>query len=269
MNIERLINRYKDLCYYNPAIGINEMFDKDCQGWICIGYIPNGNKAYTIGKELEDKNAYIMVDPNAEKIDDRGYFKYRNVAYKSNPKGEGMDLTILPYDMKNVIIYPEYKDTYYEELFFGRKKTKDDEIKHQQFMHKLNRVGNDVILKHDSSVKITDGYIKQGEKNSYSNNSDIGIYFWGTKKIGNDKSNNQYYTYICTVPFNTIYDFENNMERFNDITNALNRYRYVAQYWQDETDVIVVNTFQKTQIQAIRNNRTGKYYDSEWNEINM
>ena len=97
-------------------------------------------------------------------------------------------------------------------------------------MSNLNISGDKVILKHDSSVRITNGVIAKGKTNRWSNNSDIGYYFWGSKKIGGDSSNGQTYTYICTVPLSDVYNFETNLERFPSLDQAMQEHKYCAQY---------------------------------------
>jgi hypothetical protein len=267
MNIEEAINKMKLLSEYDPKTALNE-WRVDCSGWINIGVIPNSSPFFGAN---DNNDMYVMVNPNAEKIDDLSTFKYRNVAYSTKPDGTGATTTSIPsYKLEDIEIYPEYRDTYYGDLFLGRKKGEDGERQHKEFMSKLNIVeGERVILKHSSSVKITDGYISYGKKNSWSNNSDIGIYFWGSKHIGRDQSNVGQYTYICTVDLNDIYDFETNLERFPSLRSALKAHPYCAQQWQNETDVIVVNTMVKTPIKAIRDNSNGTVYNSEWQPIDM
>lgn len=266
MNIEETINKMKLLSEYDPKTALNE-WRVDCRGWLNIGVIPNGSPF--LGSDDND-DMYVMVNPNAEKIDDMSSFKYRNVVYNTKPDGTGATADVPSYKLEDIEIYPEYRDTYYGELFLGRMKGEEDKKKHEEFMSRLNIVnGGQVLLKHSSSVKITDGYVSYGNKNPWSNNSDIGIYFWGSKRIGRDKSNIGQYTYICTVNMDDIYDFETNLERFPSLKAALKVHPYCAQQWQDEVNVIVVNTLIKTPIKAIRDNSNGTVYNSEWKPIDM
>lgn len=209
-----------------------------------------------------------MVNPNAEQIDDMSTFRYRNVTYNTRPDGTGLSNDLPVNNLRRVKIYPEYRDTYYGDLFLGKRKGEQGEIMHKEFMSNLNISGDKLILKHDSTVKITDGVIKKGKTNGYSKDSDIGIYFWGSKKIGSDISNGQTYTYICTVPLSDVYDFQTNLERFPSLDQAMLEHKYCAQYWK-KSKAIVVNTFHQTPIQAIKDNTNGKVYNANWEQIDM
>lgn len=264
--LQETIDRLTLLSEYNPKKGLNEWGEKDSKEWINIGVIPDGSPIGAGG------DAYLMVDPKAPQEDNFDNFRYRHTTYNTSPDGTGKDIggAIPTYKMEYLKIYPEYRDTYYGDLFLGRRKGEEGEQMHQEFISKLNTQGGVCILKHDSSVRITDGVIKKGKTNSWSNNSDIGIYFWGSKKIGGDQSNGQRYTYYCVVPLSDIYDFSTNLERFRSLRQALEVHDYCAQYWDDKTkDAIVVNTFNQTPIKAVRDNMTGKVYDANWEEIDM
>lgn len=266
MNIEEAKKRMELLSEYNPKQALNEWGEKDSRGWINIGVIPNAAPFANRG------DAYLMVDPNAPQEDDMSNFKYRHTTYNTKPDGTGIDIQSIPsYKTEYLQIYPEYRDTYYGDLFLGKRLGEEGERMHKEFMSKLNiSGGGDVILKHDSSVRITDGVIRKGKTNPWSNNSDIGIYFWGSKHIGRDQSNGQHYTYICTIPLNDVYDFETNLERFRSLRQAMAEHKYCAQYWdKNDNNAIVVNTFANTPIKAIKDNTTGKVYNSNWEEINM
>lgn len=269
MNLEETIKRMELLSKYDTKKALNEWGEPDCKGWLNIGVVPDSNPFF--GRREKDGNdMYIMVNPNAEQIDNMSTFRYRNVTYNTRPDGTGLSNNLPVNDLRRVKIYPEYRDTYYGDLFLGKRKGDQGEIMHKEFMSNLNISGDKVILKHDSSVKITDGVIKKGKTNSYSNNSDIGIYFWGSKKIGSDPSNGQTYTYICTVSLSDVYDFETNLERFPSLDQAMQEHKYCAQYWnKDKSNAIVVNTFSRTPIQAIRDNTNGKVYNANWEEIDM
>ena len=209
----------------NPDIRLlNEgLNDTNMTGWLNVGVIKNGSNIGAGG------DAYLMVDPNYPQTDDFGTFKYRATGYNTKPDGTGYELNIPEYQKQYLRIYDEYRDTYYGELFLGRRKNNEQENKHRQFMKQLDTQGNTVVLKHDTTYKITDGVVKKGKPNNYSNNSDIGIYFWGSKMRGQDQSNGGTYTYYCHVDKSQIYDFENDMERFGTLMNAFKKYPYVAQ----------------------------------------
>lgn len=262
MNLEETIKRLYLLSNYDVKKQLNEWGEVDSNGWTNIGIIPGGSP-YGIGGD-----AYIMVDPNAKEEENISDFKYKHITYNTKPDGSGYSISAIPsYKLNDAQIYPEYKDSYYGECFLGKRKTDKDEMRHKYFMSKLNIMGNNVILKHDSPYRITDGEIKQGKQNSWSNNNDIGIYFWGSKKVGKDNSNGQQYTYICLAPIDEIYDFEVNLERYISLKSALREHRFCAQFWDDSEEAIAVNTLYPVKIQAIIDNRTGKKYDEEWNEI--
>lgn len=263
MNLEEAIKRLDLLSNYDVTKQLNEWGEIDSHGWTNIGVVPDGSP-YASGGD-----AYIMVDPNAEPEEDMSNFKYRYVTYNTKPDGSGYPIKSIPtYKLNNLNIYPEYRDTYYGECFLGKMKTDKDKISHEEFMSKLNIVGNNVVLKHDSSYRIVDGVIKKGKQNNWSNNNDIGIFFWGTKRIGKDPSNGQQYTYICLAPIDEIYDYETNMERYVSLKQALHTHKFCAKLWEKDPNAIVVNTLYPVKIQAIIDKRTGKQYDSEWNEIN-
>ena len=247
------INKYGQ----NFAYRLNEgLYDTDMSGWINIGVVKNGSNIGNGG------DAYLMVNPSYPKTDDVSTFVYRATGYNTKPDGTGKELTLSSYDKQNLKIYNEYRDTYYGEVFLGRKKNDSDLQKHQIFMDRLDkRNDGTVILKHDSNVKIKDGVITKGVPNNYSKNSDIGIYFWGSKERGIDQSNNSLYTYYCLVDISDIYDFENDLDRFGTIHNALKAYKYVAQYWKG-SNAIVVNTNTPTPFSAIRDNNTGTVFEN-------
>lgn len=215
-------------------------------------------------------DAYLMVDPNATPDDDMSYFKYRHTTWNTKPDGTGDGFADIPaYKKESLKIYPEYRDTYYGELFLGKKKGEEGMKEHEAFMNRLHMNGNDVVLKHDSNVKIDGGVIKIGKKNAWSNNSDMGIYFWGSKHVGSDVTNGCRYTYYCLVPVNQVYDFQTNLERYISLREAFEHHSYCAQQWQDDERAVVVNTFRNTPIYAVRDNSTGKVYDAEWHEVDL
>ena len=246
----------------NPDVRLlNEgLNDRDMTGWINIGVIKNGSNIGTGG------DAYLMVDPNYPQTDDFGTYRYRATAYNTKPDGTGYEIEVPTYQKQYLQIYDQYRDTYYGEAFLGKKKTAEQEQKHQMFLSQLEMSGDKVVLKHDSSYKITDGMVKKGQPNLYSNNSDIGIYFWGSKERGSDQSNGGQYTYYCLVNANKVYDFENDIERFGTLMNVFKKYPYVAQYWKGGP-AIVVNSMTPIPIYNIKDNTNGKIYDANWREI--
>lgn len=241
---------------------INEAYEHevDISDWIPVGEVPgyypwagDGNKTY------------IFVDPQKHQYID-GTETY-NIMYTENPDGSGRRIGSIPsFNKENAIVYPEHENDVYGEIFLGKKKDKERAKEmHREFLSKLFILDGKVILHHNSSVRITDGSIKKGKPNGYSNNSDIGIYFWGSEKSGRDPSGRGTYTYFCRIDPNELYDFETNIDRLT-LSKALQRYRYVGQYWRDG-EAICVNTSLWTRIWCIRENRTGKWFDRNWNEI--
>ena len=253
------INKYDET--HKKTYTLNEgMWDTDMKGWINIGVIKNGSNIGAGG------DAYLMVDPNYPQTNDSSTFKYRATGYNTKPDGTGYELQMPEYQKQYLQIYDQYRDTYYGELFLGKKKTDEQRRKHEMFMSQLDMSGDKVLLKHDSSFRITDGVVRKGTPNGWSNNSDVGIYFWGSKNRGSDPSNGGQYTYYCAVSQSMVYDFENDMERYGTLMNAFKQYQYVSQYWKGGPE-IVVNTYTPTPITYIRDNSNGKVYDANWREI--
>ena len=254
------IQRFKQIINYDPKRGLIKESKEDTNGWLCIGEIPG----YFPWGTRQNK-VYIMVDPQERKnFEDKTYYK---VLYTENSDGTGAQDNDVPYINKcNAVIYPEYSDTVYGEMFLGKKKDEQTLKKqHEEFLQKLFLVGNKVILHHNSSVKLTDGFIKKGKPNGWSNNTDIGIYFWGSRECGNDPSNASTYTYYCRIFLEELYDKATNVERLST-EQAMKKYGYCGQYWKN-SDAIVVNTFKETPIYCILDKQTGKWYDKNWNEI--
>lgn len=231
--------------------------DKDTRGWINIGIV-KGYSCFMGGTDT-----YLMANPNAKMQpgEDKYRFKSNNTAFSPDPEGSTREASVPDYYKQRLEIYPEYQDTFWGELFLGRKKdTEEDRAEHEKFMSELNQTGNDVILMHNSPVLIKDGVISGGHpKRHYSNNSDVGIYFWGTSFAGRDPSNGSQYTYYCKVPKDSIYDFETNVDRLT-LRQAMSKYPYVAQYWQGGP-AIVVTTWKNTPIWKVVDNRNTKRFD--------
>lgn len=225
--------------------------DKDTRGWINIGIV-KGYSCFMGGTDT-----YLMANPNAQMQpgEDEYRFKSDNTAFSPDPEGSTRESVVPDYYKQRLEIYPEYKDTFWGELFLGRKKdTDEDKAKHEKFMSELNQDGNDVILMHNSPVLIKDGVISGGhEKQHYSNNSDVGVYFWGTPFAGKDPSGGSQYTYYCKVPKESVYDFHINMDRLT-LRQALSKYPYVALYWNGGPAIVVV-TWKNTPIWKVQDNR--------------
>lgn len=245
---------------YNRHL-INEMFgDVDTSGYICVGEIP-----YYPWVDNDSKNkVYVMVNPKKEMLYGR---EVNDVRYTENPDGSGNQTDSIPSIYKERIkIYPEHEDDEFGEMFLGKRKPKEEvESKHNEFMSNMVIIDDNLLLHHDSSYKITDGYIKKGITNTYSNNSDIGRYFWGSKDSGSDPSNSGTYKYYCLIPQSDFYDFETNAERLS-LPIAMKKYGYCGQYWNDGKS-IVVTTYKDTPIWCILDKRKGIWYDNDWVQI--
>lgn len=241
---------------------LNEGYGKNMKGWINIGVI----KGYS--NIMDANDTYLMVDPNYPQTDNLSDFKYRATGFNTKPDGSGIDTGSVPsFYMSRLEIYPQYRDTYYGEVFLGKKKTDIDQKKHEQFMARLDTVGDKVRLKHDSDTKIMNGIVNnsKGKHNPYTNNSDINItFFWGTPNRGQDPSNGGKYTYFCLVNKDDIYDYTNNMERFPKIQSALSKCKYVAYQWERTPSAIAVTCYGGTPISYVCDNSTGRYYNANW-----
>lgn len=258
-SVGKLKNYIKSIQRLSEGFG-----DVDMAGWICIGEIKNGSP-FGAGGDI-----YLMADPQFEGMEDRYEFRRLHTKFNTKPDGSGMQTDSIPaYALQSLRIYPDYQDTYFGEVFLGKKKGADDEQKHKKFMARLNHTGNGmVMLMHNSSEEIRDGVIRYtGKHNNYSNNSDVGCYFWGTAKAGSDPSGNSRFTYYCEVEEGTIYDFQTNLERLT-LRQAMSQYPYVAQDWNDG-QAIVVTANDVTPIAKIQDNSTGKIYDGKWNQLQL
>lgn len=257
MNIKRIQELYE----YNPQKGkLNEGWnDVDTSNYICIGEVPYD--PWLDGT----KQLYIMVSP--QKIMKHGREEY-DVRYTKNSDGSGSQIENIPtYVKHNAVIYPEHQNDEYGEIFLGKRKDNDLLIQqHKEFESKLFKAGENIILHHNTSFKVNDGFIKKGKPNGWSNNSDKGIYFWGSRTGGKDPSNGGLYTYYCLIKKGDLYDLDTNEERLS-LEQAMRKYPYVGQHWQNEDNVIVVNTYLPTPIWCILDTQTGKWYDKEWKEI--
>ena len=258
---ENDINRFKELLNYNPSKGIiNEGWgDLDTTGWVCVGEV-----AYSPWLNGAEK-VYVMVNPQKT-------MKYgeeiNEIRYTENPDGSGRQTDVIPvYARKKIVIYPEHRNDEFGELFLGKKKDSSTiEQTHNEFVSKLFKNGGNVIIHHNSPYVVRDGIIKKGKANLWSNPTDSGIYFWGSRNGGKDPSNDSSYTYYCIVPQNDIYDFETNEERLT-MPQAMEKYPYVGHYWPKDNDVVVIRTNNVTPIWCILDKNKGKWYDKDWNEI--
>ena len=254
--LENII-RFNQLYQYNPKKGsINESVDTT--GWICVGEVP------FYPWEGDGKKTYIMVNPQKRM---KWGQEINDVIYTENNDGTGKQTEHIPTYIKDeVIIYPEHENDEFGEMFLGKKKdSKLIEEKHNNFISKLFINGNKVIIHHNSSYEIKDGMVRKGTPNGWSNNTDIGIYFWGSRNGGNDPSNVSTYTYYCIIELDDLYDFETNTERLS-LTQALRKHWYVGQFWK-KTDIVVINTQQPTPIWCILDKTNGKWYNKNWEEI--
>lgn len=269
-NIWKAINSAYDRIYslkegisVHGILLMEGMWDKDCRGWLNIGIIKGWSA------RMNGKDTYLMVDPNAPELEDRSMFRSKYTAWSSKPEGEERDCGAPPtYYLQWLDIYPEYRDTYYGEVFLGKRRdTPEDKQRHDEFLSKLFISGDEVILHHDSSRRITDGVISYGHgMNGYSNNSDVGVYFWGSRQSGSDPSNGSSYTYWCKVPLKEVYDFDVNPDRLT-LRQALSKYGYAGQSWRRTPSAICVNTYNNTPIWFITDKQTGKCYNAKWEEI--
>ena len=257
-SLYEIINRFRELSFYDPKKGLlTEWGEVDASNYVCVGevdYWPWGGN----GK------LYVMVSP--QKRMKWGHETF-DVVYTENPDGTGNQTDDIPtYKQRFIEIYPEHQDDEYGELFLGKRKDKEvAEQQHKDFMSKVFKINGNVVIHHNSSFVIKDGFIKKGNPNGWSNNSDIGIYFWGSRNAGNDPSNATSYSYYCLIPQEELYDFQTNVDRLS-LDQALKKYKYAGQFWKN-TDSVVVSTLQPTPIWCILDKQTGKWYDKDWEEI--
>ena len=257
-----ILSRIKAICLYSPSSRmLREGWDKDTEGYVCIGEV-RGYFPWSGGDS--DSRIYIMASPEKTMI--YGEMSY-DICYTENEDGTGRQTSSIPaYAKDRITVYPQYRDTEYGEMLLGKRKA-DDEIDagHSKFESMLFTYGDNVILHHNSSFRTEDGVIRRGKVNPWSNNSDEGVYFWGSRNSGSDPSGSGRYTYYCLAARDDIYDFDTNEERLT-LRQALARHRYVGQRWKYE-DCIVINTYTSTPIWCILDRRDGTWYDAGWNEI--
>lgn len=240
---------------------VEGFFNTDATGWVNIGIVRDYCPL------MSGTDSYLMVDPNAEEIEDKSRFRSMHMTYCSKPEGTSNTFWVPNYYEQKLEIYPEYQDTYWGECVLGKKKSKEDNERDWfEFGMRLNRDGQEVILQHYSPTEIKGSFITGGHpKRGYSNNADIGTYFWGSPMAGSDPSNRNRYIYYCRVPLADIYDFQHNPERLT-LTQALEKHKYAGQYWRN-SKAVCVNTFCKTPIWFIRDTSNNKCYDANWRQI--
>lgn len=248
-NINRIISENIDKYLLKEIYDIE---NKDITNWIKIGEID-------YSPYMGSKTSDLYVNPNnpTEHL----------FAINGKPWGDKGNLP--SYARQYVKIYDEYKDTPYAEPFLGKTKTEEDLKKHQVFMNMLNIQNGQVVLKHYSNARITDGVVSEGHgHNNFSNNSDIGCYFWATQSIGQDPSNDGRYVYYCKVDPSQIYDFQNDMERIGNINKAAKEKDYVGVIWNDtRKNSICVVTHKPTPISYIYDKTKGKFYNPNWEKM--
>lgn len=257
------INRFFKNALYDPKKGmLNEGFNDevDLSGWVNIGEIP-----------YYSDTLYIFIDPNYANVDVPEWrFKDTVIKLTPNKDGSGRQTTLgdIPvFYRQKFSLYPQYKDSEYADVLIGVKKkpTEQLEEEHNEIWSQLFRIGDNVCIHHNSSVKITDGVIKKGKANNWSNNSDVGIYFWGSRNDGRDPSGNSLYTYYCLISENDIYDKYSNPQRLN-VDQALSQYKYVADFWHNK-EAVLIRAGAETPIWRILNKQTGEWFDSKWNKV--
>jgi hypothetical protein len=227
-------------------------------------YINIGKVAYWPFFKRKKKHVlYVMI--SKDKVQKYGNQTY-DVRYTENPDGTGLNTDSIPENVKNeMVIYPEYQNTEYGDFLLGARKDKATlEKEHAAFENALSTFNGKIVLRHDSSYVIKDGVIRKGKPNTYSKDSDIGVYFWGSDKVGKDNSNVGVYTYYCLIDRNQLYDYQTNEERLS-LVQALQKYPYAGQFWED--GAIVVNTLKETPIWCIYDKRNDKWFDANWNQI--
>lgn len=262
------IEKLKFLIEYNPKKGglLNEIINGyDISNWLNIGKFYK----YNTDGSGPTKLYYLFVNPNAKEISDLDIFRKDNFALCDNPDGVGnsRDLNAeRDYRYDKIELYPEYQDGYYATALSGISTEKYKQKKHEELMSKVFIIDNKVVLHHNSSYKITDGVVKRGKTNGYSNNNDWGVYFWASKHSGNDQSGGGMYTYYCLVNLDMCYDVTNNVENFTSDVRMSRRYPYHLKSWENG-DAVACQTSVETPIWCIKDNSTGKFYNKNWEEI--
>lgn len=125
-----------------------------------------------------------------------------------------------------------------------------------------------VVLRHDSSAKITNGVIDHHGKqmNNYSKNSDYGNYFWASPTPGEDQSNNGAYEYYCLVEPDQVYDFDTNGKGYESLRDAIDNEPYVSGRWHDGA-IAVMSEIPTPISYIVSNSNPGAVYDAEFHML--
>lgn len=264
--------RFNEVVNYRASDGrtLAEAESKESlERWIRIGRVIYGadwNKG---------KVRFVFAEPGAKEADLNNYYSIEDyiehhIALCPTEDGTGGKERFYGnfddrYD--KVEVNNEYRNTYYDWLFNDRP---DEELEkeHEKFVQRLNLADDQtVILTHNSNRVIKDGYVRPGqEPNGYSTNRDVGAYFWASKEPGRDPSNGSRYAYYCYVDLRQVYDYNANLEHFNNRNEVFDAHEYVANYWNG-SEAIACNTKCDTPIRYILDRSTGKRYDKDWNEL--
>lgn len=231
-------------------------------GWERIGVVKDNRNP--------NKIVYVFANPKAEQNMNKNSFNQwasRNLSLNKDENGADGYNYFFSIDTRycTVELYPRYKDTYYDFVLSGGQNKSYRMNKHKELVSMLFKVGGEIILHHDSSYKITDGVVKRGKTNIWSNSNDWGIFFWASKDSGSDPSNGQRYTYYAIVDANKCYDIWNNP---NDLESDEEVNKHYSYHLKELNGGIACQTAQQTPIWCIRDNSTGQFYDKDWNEIN-
>lgn len=245
----------------------------DTNGWTYIGEIVYGENSW---KKDSDRK-YLLVYPNYAPSElNSSSFIEKNVSVNEDTNGSdgghyfysNFDCRFDKIKLNDAFINSEYALVFKSYLIDPDNATQRlREQKHKEFMSKLFVVGDNVLMHHISSAKITDGFLKAGmPKQSYSNNNDWGVYLWASRNTGNDPSNGGDYTYYCVVPLEECYDVANNVENFKSDKELLQKYPYMLKDWKNG-QAIACQTNKPTRIWRIMRHNPVKWFDDEWNEV--
>jgi putative nucleotidyltransferase with HDIG domain len=224
---------------------------------------------------------YLFVDkddhPNEENIQEyaNGYM----LAFKKRyPHARYDGIPLRGMREGNIELYPEYVGTLYDEAI--QLKFKEEEPSEETlmlsnaFMSNLKPNENGMVqLVHYSSAKITDYFIKIGmSPNSHSLHdmrtfTQPRSYFWAEGKVGRDPSNSGKYIYYSEIPFEYIYDIQNDPQGLG-LTKATKKYNAVAYNLGSKPTGICVVAFINLPILKIKPaDHSDITYDKDWNMI--
>jgi len=266
--MENYRNKFKFLCEYDVSKGGLLM---ESEGrYKLIGYIKDSDVKFALG------DYYVLIDTTVPESDNINQYAERAIMYNSEEDGSG--ITLPHYrELKNFItLLPEYKNSYYEHAIFGEpediKKQKSEEL-----FATIQQENGNAILTHNSSKKITDGYVRIGmTSNDYSASDFRGdntprAYFWGSSG-GMDVSNaHATYIYTCEVPIDKIYDIQNNINHWDSKEAIANGYIATAYYMSGEKQRgTVVASYVSLPIKTIKISMdSSKIYNANWQLINQ